>query len=94
MDFQVGDRVRSLFDDYPGLDYGEYGTVVKIRKMNTPVIEWDEFNPERHDCDGKVRKGHGWYVYENSQIELIHPCQDLGDICGAHMDVNKFIFGM
>lgn len=92
MDFQVGDEVRSLLDDYPGLNYGECGTIIKLRKQNTPVIEWHEFNPERHSCDGLVMNGHGWFVYEDSQIELIRRCEDLGDICDTHMDVSKFLF--
>ena len=92
MDFQVGDRVKNLLDDSPGLDYGEYGTIVRLRECATPVIEWDDFNPKRHNCDGEVKVGHGWFVYCNSQIELVHQCQDLGDICNTHMDISKFLF--
>lgn len=92
MNFQVGDRVRSLLCDYPGLDYGECGTIIKLRECTTPVIEWDEFNPERHNCDGLVMNGHGWFVYKNSQIELIHQYEDLGEICDTHMDISKFLF--
>ena len=92
MNYKVGDRVRSLLNDYPGLSADECGTIVKLRKANTPVIEWDKFNRERHDCGGLVTNGHGWYVYSNSHIELIHQCEDLGDICDTHMDVSKFLF--
>lgn len=92
MDFQVGDRVKSLIDDTPGLYYGEFGRIIKLRKCNTPVIEWDEYNPERHTCDGMVAAGHGWYVYHNSQIELVHQYEDFGNIERSDFDMTKFLF--
>lgn len=92
MDFQVGDRVKSLIDDIPGLYYGEFGRIVKLRECNTPVIEWDEYIPERHSCDGMVAEGHGWYVYDNSQIELVCQFKDYGNIERSDVDMTKFLF--
>ena len=86
MKFQVGDRVKSLLTDTPGLYYGEYGTIIKLRERATPVIEWDAYNPSRHDCDGRVKHGHGWFVYENSQIGLVRQCQDLGELPKINAD--------
>lgn len=95
MNFQVGDRVKSLLSDLPGLDSGEYGTIIKLRERATPVIEWDTYNPSRHDCDGRVKHGHGWYVYENSQIELVHQCQDLGELPKINAnEVSNILFGV
>lgn len=95
MNFQVGDRVRSLLDDIPGLHYGEYGTIVKLRDRGTPVIEWDTYNPLRHNCDGSVTNGHGWFVYENSQIELVYSCQDFGELPEINInELSGVLFGM
>ena len=77
--YSVGDRVVSLIDD-SALFVGETGVVVKTQGRRPPVIEWDEFNPERHDSDGLVPNGHGWYIFDNNHITLdMSPKEDLGE---------------
>ena len=62
MDFRVGDRVQSTIEDLPGLERGEYGTVVKILYTGDAYIRWDEYNESRHDGYGDIPNGHGWFV--------------------------------
>lgn len=91
MDFCVGDRVVSILEDFPGLKKGEYGTVVKISEDGMPIIKWDEFCGSRHDADGSILYGHGWFV-SNDYIELvIGQVEDLGRLPEDN-DI-KFLFG-
>lgn len=91
MDFYVGDRVVSILEDYPGLEKGEYGTVVKVRNDGVPIIKWDKFCESRHDADGSIPQGHGWFVL-NDFIELAKgQVEDLGKLPEDN-DI-KFLFG-
>ena len=91
MDYQIGDRVVAVVDYYPGLEAGEYGTVIGFDVWDDPMIHWDEFNPERHNYDGEVPEGHGWHV-NVSMIELAKEFTDLGDLQSPTEDITKFLF--
>lgn len=90
MNFYVGDRVQSIIEDFPGLEIGEYGTVVKIREDGIPIIKWDKFCDARHDADGSIPNGHGWFIL-NDSIELVRgQVEDLGKL-PENNDI-KFLF--
>ena len=57
-----GTRVKGV-DKYGGQTPGECGTFSRYyEKVNRAVIEWDEYEPQRHTADGTVTAGHGWWV--------------------------------
>lgn len=62
--FAVGQRVRYLYDLRVGaIDRGEEGTIVEVFPESKDLaVNWDLRGPGRHDCGGKARDGHGWYV--------------------------------
>lgn len=78
MNFKNGDRVRSIKDWSPALREGDLGTVIDEDLWGDPMIYWDEYNEERHNYDGEVPVGHGWFIDE-SWIELVEECDDLGE---------------
>ena len=91
MNFCVGDRVQSIIEDYPGLQKGEYGTVTKIRTDGMLIIKWDEFCESRHDADGSIPYGHGWFVSNGCIKLVVGQVEDLGE---PPEDNNiKFLFG-
>lgn len=94
MEFNIGDRVRSKTNDFPGLKIGEYGTVIGYDVWDEPVVEWDEFNKDRHDCDGLTKEGHGWFM-SSRHLELVYDCRDLGQLPESDGSVmTKFLFDM
>lgn len=89
----MGDRVCSLVDDFPGLTEGELGTVVGFGYWGDPVVEWDEYNSQRHDADGMTKSGHGWFI-NKSEICFADP-EDFGDLPEFDgSDVSKFLFDL
>ena len=89
MDFRVGDRVQSTIKDSPGLEEGEYGTVIKILNTGDAYIRWDEYNENRHDGYGDIPNGHGWFVGKRWLKHV--PPGDLGELPENHNI--KFLFG-
>lgn len=79
MRFKVGDRVVSMIKDGDGLIEGELGTVIDVNGF-CPIIRWDDFNPTRHAADGLTEAGHGWYIFDTDDIELVNDIEDFGDI--------------
>ena len=78
MDLMPGDRVISLIDDFPGLELGECGTYVGTDVYGNYLnIRWDKFNDKRHDGDGEVETGHGWFV-DRSSVQCV--VEDLGEL--------------
>lgn len=96
MDFQVGDRVRNLITDLPGLYKDELGTIIMLRAGTTPIIRWDGYNPKRHTAYDNVTKGHGWFIYDITQIERVDQCmEDLGEFQSTDQElISKFLFGI
>lgn len=82
----IGDYVRSVSEDFPGLMFGEFGTVVG-EWIGSPLIEWDEYNQHRHNSDNRVKTGHGWFV-SSCNIEVVK-ANDLGEI--VNTDLNDLI---
>lgn len=93
MNFSIGDRVGSKINDCPGLEFGERGTIVGYDCWDSPIVEWDEYNPNRHDADGLTKDGHGWFV-PCDYLELIFDDHDLGQLPEASPADIKFLFDM
>lgn len=91
MEFSIGDRVRAKFSDCPGLEVGECGTVVGFSALDDAVVEWDEFNPERHNADGLTSEGHGWYTHDD-MLEFAYLDFDLGEFPEADSEGMKLLF--
>lgn len=93
MDLQEGDRVISIREDLPGLSAGEYGTFVGYDRYGGYLnIEWDDFNPHRHDGDGLVKDGHGWFVDE-MYVTILGP-DDLGELPECDEESSSILFGL
>ena len=71
MSYRIGERVRVSMDFPEGnkkLLAGTEGTVVDISDMDPPIgVDWD-IQCSHHNCCGKAKEAHGWYVREY-QIE-------------------------
>ena len=92
MKFNIGDRVRSVEDHGPALRIGETGTVIGTDFWGDPLVQWDEYHPDKHSSDGEVPDGHGWFIGEG-WIERIEICSDLGELpTVGHTDMTKFLF--
>lgn len=72
---QEGDKVR-----YVGLsgftesgkrevEYGEIGTAMLIQG-NCVAVEWNDKKEWRHDCGGRCRDKHGWWVPKYEVIPI------------------------
>lgn len=62
MSYKVGDWVK-ITTSYGELKEGSIGKVVLVCRDNCPGIEWLWFT-NGHNCSGKAKEGHGWYVSE------------------------------
>ena len=69
--FQVGDRVEChyRFGDWDG----ELGTVVYVPDfgVGSIAVELDLYHESKHTCDGRAKRGHGWW-YSPSELILIY----------------------
>jgi hypothetical protein len=62
MTFEIGDRVQTIKDWACKKLTGKKGTIVKVPGSGTMYgIEFDE-NIRGHDCDGKAKMGHGFWL--------------------------------
>lgn len=78
LSLQPGTRVKGV-DKYGGPYPDECGTFLRYNKFNKKaVIEWDEYVTTRHNADGTVTSGHGWWV-PTPLLELAEQI-DFGDI--------------
>lgn len=91
-EFAIKDRVVAVKGDDLGLKIGETGTVVGHDYWGCPIVAWDDFNSARHDSDGMVRSGHGWYI-DTTYIRHVSP-KDLGELPSLEVIDTKFLFGM
>ena len=72
---------------------GEIGVVCHYRKFSDGCdigVEWENSAPERHDCFGRCKSGHGRYVPHTS-ISLLD--FDLGNIEMSDQDFD-FLLGI
>lgn len=72
---QVGDRVTPTCGDKW---YGEEGTVVCVSDIIS--VEFDQYNPDRHNCRGETKMGHGWYYFEPNELKLVEAAAAFPDV--------------
>lgn len=80
MQFIEGMRVRHKHKEYTGLS-GATGTVVHAEQDNDMIgVEWDESKPYMHNCGGRCKDKHGFYILpeELELIEEMIPAQSNG----------------
>lgn len=77
--YAVGDRVVCIHEYGEGASVGDTGTVVRVREYDeeSPIIHWDEYRKCRHDANGIVPDGHGWFI-PGTRIQLCK-AQDYGE---------------
>lgn len=70
--FQVGDRVVVVNDQNNALlNIGDVGTICYVRDEFSTNLGVESDRPSKgHSCDGRCRKGHGWWV-PRRHLELI-----------------------
>ena len=88
--FEVGDRVVAMcIDPDDGVREGMFGTVCAVRDWCGDIgVQWDEFSPRFHNCEGDSEEHHGWYVppgvielAENNALGELPVCP--GDLIAA-----------
>lgn len=71
--FSLGDQVIFIADGDPdhGVVYGQRGIVVDFDNCSDDMVgvQWDDRCDKFHDCNGKSKQRHGWYV-PIDQIEV------------------------
>lgn len=85
--FKVGDRVKCICDYGEGATVGDTGTVVGGSGDWAVYVKWDMYREQRHNLDGSVERGHGWYLPERC-IELL-PAEDYGEISAQNYNAIK-----
>lgn len=80
--FRLGDRVRFIDSADPdnGVTYGQTGVICSLDPDygdDCVGVEWDVGKSKYHECSGKCRNYHGWWVPLNL-IERV--CVDIGEI--------------
>lgn len=91
--FKAGDRVMYTGRTYREIKNGERGTVIGHSVWDEVEIQWDEYNPGRHDASHNMPMGHGWYVSDNELVIL--GCEvDFGEFSTPDCLDTKFLFGM
>lgn len=88
--FKAGDRVMYTGRNYPEIKNGEKGTVVGYSEWDEVEIQWDGFNPGRHDCSNNMPMGHGWYV-SNSELAAIGCEDDFGEFQANLKDIHSLL---
>ncbi len=67
-DFKIGDRV--IYIGSGSIMHGKRGVVVDMSHTEVGV-DWDDFI-SGHNCTGRARSGHGYYVSKHSlQLAVI-----------------------
>ena len=89
MNFASGDRVVCVNTYFGGVKKGEQGTVVHYAPSGSGLVgvKWDMHRKQRHDLDGSVEHGYGWYLPEHC-IELL-PAEDYGEISAQNFNAIK-----
>lgn len=87
--FQAGDRVVCINTYFGGVIRGEHGTVIHYAPSSSGNVgvKWDMYREQRHNLDGSVERGHGWYLPERC-IELL-PAEDYGEISAQNYNAIK-----
>lgn len=75
---------------YQEIKNGERGTVVGYSVWGEVEIQWDEYNPGRHDGSHNMPMGHGWYVFDNELVIL--GCEnDFGEFRANLTDIHSLL---
>lgn len=95
MPFQVGDRVRCIYecpDDNEEIHIGDTGTVCKVEIGILSVgVNWDHRMITGHHCNGYCPEGHGWFV-RVSDVELISEASTDADTPAIDIDAMNALF--
>lgn len=89
MNYESGDRVVCVKTYFGGVLKGERGTVVHYAPSGSGLVgvKWDTCRKQRHDLDGSVERGYGWYLPEYC-IEPL-PVEDYGEISTQNLNAIK-----
>ena len=71
----IGDRIKIT----KGTWVGETGVVASFVSGNIG-IKFDEYNEGRHNLQGEIPEGYGWYVGREDLEKIEHELQN-GDLC-------------
>lgn len=89
--FRLGERVMftACADPDDGVEYGQTGTICSLDSdygCDTVGVEWDIEKGKYHECSGKCKNHHGWWV----------PAEDLAkvDIDIGEIEVSEFNLDM
>ena len=79
MKLHDGDLVRVR----PGQRWeGETGMVI-CASQGFYGVAFDRYESARHNCEGRVETGHGWWYFNESDVEVLVPSEtgiDTGDL--------------
>ena len=75
--FNIGDRVVCVQKYQSGCFPGEFGVVTKYDWQGRCGVKFDNFYAKRHNLQGTVPNGHGWWIPEG--YLTIQPQVDLGE---------------
>lgn len=89
--FRIGDVVRFIADEDPdhGVIRGQTGIVKNLQddyEYECIGVEWDIEKPRYHDCNGKCKSHHGWWV---PHYDLAHEIEDLGGFDVSDLSVDS-----
>lgn len=73
---QVGNRVTPTCGDKW---YGEEGEVIAL-DHDWALVEFDQYNPERHNGIGIAKMGHGWFYFEPKELKLVEAAAAFPDV--------------
>ena len=66
-----GDLVRIR----PGQRWeGETGMVIRAGQSSYGVA-FDRYESGRHNCEGRVETGHGWWYFNEGDVEVLAPSE-------------------
>ena len=71
MKLHDGDLVRVR----PGQRWeGETGMVI-CASQGVYGVAFDRYESVRHNCEGRVETGHGWWYFNESDVEVLAPSE-------------------